>query len=60
MHNIRTITHIHTLLTGPTITERWDTVAPGASPKYNTLEPDLMKILSTPKMSVAIKLAMVS
>ena len=49
MHNMRTITHIHALLTGPTITERWDTVAPGASPKYNTLEPGLMTIYQHPK-----------
>lgn len=49
--------HIQTkceVLTGPTISETWDTVVPEAAPRYMTFAPGLMWIWSTPpKMAAA-------
>lgn len=42
------------VLTGPTMSETWDTVVPEAAPRYMTLAPGLMWIWSTPpKMAAA-------
>ena len=50
-------THFHTSVhvrTGPTISAMWETVVPDAAPKYSTLEPGFIWILSTPpKMAAA-------
>lgn len=41
-------------LTGPTMSETWDTVVPEAAPRYMTFAPGLMWILSIPpKMAAA-------
>lgn len=42
------------VLTGPTMSETWDTVVPEAAPRYMTFAPGLMWIWSTPpKMAAA-------
>lgn len=43
-------------LTGPTMSETWDTVVPDAAPRYSTLAPGLIWILSTPPTMAAASL----
>lgn len=43
-------------LTGPTMSETWETVVPEAAPRYSTLHPGLMWIWSTPPRMAAASL----
>ena len=35
------------------MSDTWETVVPDAAPKYNTFEPGLMKMSSTPPITAA-------
>jgi hypothetical protein len=43
-------------LTGPTISETWDTVVPEAAPRYKTLDPGFIQMFSTPPTMAAASL----
>lgn len=44
------------VLTGPTMSETWDTVVPEAAPRYMTFAPGLIYIWSTPPKIAAASL----
>ena len=48
--------YVKSVLTGPTTSETWDTLVPDAAPKYKTLLPGGMWILSTPPKTAAANL----